>query len=214
MNDHDYYKILGVSRSATPQEIRERFRFLSHAYHPDKFPCQSQKSSAESEFKRINEAYSVLSDEIQRCRYDESHSNAQTSSKTTPVPAVLERITYFSPPPYPWSDGPIRQETYDYRQYVTKSPVPPTKIDTLICDLWAVSTNDLGITATSPAQLRGFHVKAAIEIYETRQWSKIRGYRPWTHWNFINKLTAEERAILAEEAHAYMLRNGIKTGDP
>jgi len=213
LNDHDYYKILGVSRSATPQEIRDRFRFLSHAYHPDKLPAQSQKSSAEFEFKRINEAYAVLSDDIRRRQYDASCSDARSSSQRTVNPPVLERITYFAPPPYPWRDGPIKEETYDYRQYISKSPVPPSKVDTLICDLWAISTNDVGIAATSPTQLSAFDVSAAIRIYETRQWSQIRGYRPWTHWNFINRLTAEEREVLAGEAYAYMLRNGIKTGE-
>ena len=46
-------KILGVPESAHSAKIRQRFRFLSHAYHPDKFPDEAQKRLAEEEFKRI-----------------------------------------------------------------------------------------------------------------------------------------------------------------
>ena len=213
MNDHDYYKVIGVPRDATPQQIKERFRFLSHAYHPDKFPSLSQKVTAESEFKRINEAYAILSNGDQRRNYDASYSQRPKPSEPPPILAVMERITYFMPPPYPCTTAPVTMETYDYRQYITMAPVPPTKIDTLVCDLWALSTNDLGITVTSPIQLSISHVSAAIHIYETRKWSQIRGYRPWTHWNFVQRLTADEREVLAGEAHAYMLSNGIKTGE-
>ena len=53
-------KILGVPESAHSAKIRQRFRFLSHAYHPDKFPDEAQKRLAEEEFKRILEAYRTL----------------------------------------------------------------------------------------------------------------------------------------------------------
>lgn len=52
--------ILGVSPDASPEEIRRRFRFLSHAFHPDKFPDERQRANAEEEFKRMKAAHDEL----------------------------------------------------------------------------------------------------------------------------------------------------------
>ncbi|MFH1451405.1 MAG: molecular chaperone DnaJ, partial [bacterium] len=59
----DYYEILGVSRSATPEEIKKAYRKLAHKYHPD-------KGGDESKFKEINEAYQVLSNTDKKGQYD------------------------------------------------------------------------------------------------------------------------------------------------
>lgn len=66
----DFYQILGVSPKASLEEIKERFRFLAQAYHPDKFASTNHKAQAEEQFKRINEAYQVLSDPRKRAEYD------------------------------------------------------------------------------------------------------------------------------------------------
>ena len=55
-----YFKILGVSRNATDQEIKSAFRKLARQFHPDLHPHDEK---AESEFKEITEAYEILSDE-------------------------------------------------------------------------------------------------------------------------------------------------------
>jgi curved DNA-binding protein CbpA len=81
----DFYSILGIDPAATAAEIKERFRFLSHAYHPDKFATIPQREAAEREFKRINEAYQVLSDPIQKASYDrERTKRATTESAASP----------------------------------------------------------------------------------------------------------------------------------
>jgi curved DNA-binding protein CbpA len=68
VNSKDYYKILGVERQTTSEEIKRAFRRLALQYHPDRNP-QNVKE-AEEKFKEINEAYEVLSDESKRRQYD------------------------------------------------------------------------------------------------------------------------------------------------
>jgi curved DNA-binding protein len=68
MEYKDYYKILGVERSASADEIKKAFRKLALKYHPDRNPNNKQ---AEEKFKELNEAYEVLSDPQKRSRYDQ-----------------------------------------------------------------------------------------------------------------------------------------------
>jgi len=60
----DYYKILGVGKNASKDEIKKAFRKLAHQYHPDKNAGSDQK------FKEVNEAYQILSDDKKRAEYD------------------------------------------------------------------------------------------------------------------------------------------------
>ncbi len=60
----DYYEILGVTKSASQDEIKKAFHKLAHKYHPD-------KGGDEKKFKEINEAYQVLSDAQKRAQYDQ-----------------------------------------------------------------------------------------------------------------------------------------------
>ncbi|MCX5832996.1 MAG: DnaJ domain-containing protein [Deltaproteobacteria bacterium] len=73
MND-DYYKALGVDRSASTEDIKKAYRRLALKYHPDRNP--SDKKSAEEKFKKISEAYAVLSDPEKRKQYDSFGSDA------------------------------------------------------------------------------------------------------------------------------------------
>ncbi|SNR32948.1 molecular chaperone DnaJ [Lutibacter agarilyticus] len=64
----DFYEILGVSKNATPAEIKKGYRKMAVKYHPDKNP---DDKAAEENFKKAAEAYEILSDENKRARYDQ-----------------------------------------------------------------------------------------------------------------------------------------------
>ena len=69
MDYKDYYKILGVEKNASVDEIKRIYRKLAKKYHPDANP--ENKSAAEEKFKEVSEAYEVLSDPEKRKKYDE-----------------------------------------------------------------------------------------------------------------------------------------------
>jgi len=68
MNYKDYYKVLGVAKTATPEEIKKAYRKLALKYHPDK---TKGDKIAEEKFKEVNEANEVLSDPQKRKKYDQ-----------------------------------------------------------------------------------------------------------------------------------------------
>ena len=66
--DKDFYKVLGVDKTASDAELKKTYRKLARQYHPDSNPGDA---AAEARFKEISEAYSVLSDKDQRAEYDQ-----------------------------------------------------------------------------------------------------------------------------------------------
>ncbi|MBR3423149.1 MAG: DnaJ domain-containing protein, partial [Clostridia bacterium] len=64
----DYYEVLGVSKTASDDDIKKAYRKLAKQYHPDMNPGDK---AAEQKFKEINEAYEVVSDPEKRAKYDQ-----------------------------------------------------------------------------------------------------------------------------------------------
>ena len=67
MTKRDYYDVLGINKSANPEEIKSAYRKLAVKYHPDKNPGDK---SAEDRFKEASEAYGILSDKSKKENYD------------------------------------------------------------------------------------------------------------------------------------------------
>ncbi|MBF2078510.1 MAG: DnaJ domain-containing protein [Synechococcales cyanobacterium T60_A2020_003] len=93
----DYYAVLGVSRSANSNDIKQAFRKLARKYHPDVNPGDA---SAEARFKEVSEAYEVLSDPDKRKKYDQFGQYWKQAGST------------------PWGGGaPVDFGGFDFSQY-------------------------------------------------------------------------------------------------
>lgn len=102
MKVDDLYSVFGVAPTASSADIKARYRFLCHAYHPDKFPTEEQREAAANEFKKIHAAFKVLSDPSARAHYDASRADtaqkahskapgsAPTPPKAQPAPPVIK----------------------------------------------------------------------------------------------------------------------------
>lgn len=83
----DHYDALGLTADAAPDEVREAWRFLLAAFHPDRFRDPGQRDRAEEITKRVNAAWQVLGDPALRRRYDLRRG---TGAEDPPAPRMRE----------------------------------------------------------------------------------------------------------------------------
>ncbi len=108
MEYRDYYKILGVARGATADEIKKAYRRLARKYHPD----VSKEQDAEARFKEVQEAYEVLKDAEKRAAYDQLGSNWQQGQQFRPPPDWASGFE-FRGRPGPGPGGGARAQDFD-----------------------------------------------------------------------------------------------------
>ncbi|MBS0379374.1 MAG: DnaJ domain-containing protein [Proteobacteria bacterium] len=82
MEYRDYYKVLGVERTATADQVKTAYRRLARKYHPD----VSKEKDAEEHFKQVQEAYEVLKDPEKRAAYDQLGANWKQGEQFRPPP--------------------------------------------------------------------------------------------------------------------------------
>ncbi|MEJ2599117.1 MAG: DnaJ C-terminal domain-containing protein [Anaerolineales bacterium] len=108
MEYKDYYKILGVDKKASEDEVKRAYRKLALKYHPDRNPGDKQ---AEEKFKDINEAYQVLSDPAKRSRYDQLGDSYTRFRQHGGAPGGFNWEDWFAQEPV--STGNVRVEFGD-----------------------------------------------------------------------------------------------------
>ena len=98
----DYYKVLGLAKTASAEEIKKAYRRFARKYHPDLHPG-AQKAEMERKFKELNEAYEVLSDDEKRKKYDqfghqwkEAEAYQRARQQTVAQPGGREWHTVFT----------------------------------------------------------------------------------------------------------------------
>ncbi len=85
MQFQDYYEVLGVARDASAEDVKKAYRRLALKWHPDRHP-EAEREAAQVEFKRVNEAYEVLSDPAKRERYDRFGKDWEQGQEFRPPP--------------------------------------------------------------------------------------------------------------------------------
>ncbi len=119
---------------------------------------------------------------------------------------VLSKFENYTCAPYPANQYDL-QEAY-YLDKRNGYPVPPTKVEALICDIYQRIETDLALDV-EPSMVTEEMIQKAIDIYISTDWKNIAGNFPWTLSNFIKDLSQNDRELLVREVTQYMLEYGV-----
>ena len=148
----DLYKILGVEKTASQDEIKKAFRKMAMKYHPDKNPGDKV---AEENFKKLNAAYSVLGDEDKRRQYDMYGSQSFSSgSSSGPGETTGDPYEDFFNDFFGHNGGDFRRYTYTYTNPEhDRNPENPISIITLMLNVAQVVFCGMGLLIIGPYAL-------------------------------------------------------------
>ena len=161
MEYKDYYKILGISRTASADEVKKAFRQLARKFHPDVNPGNK---TAEARFKEINEAYEVLSDPAKRRKYDTLGPNWQEQFGPTAAGARSR--------PNPFATGRRASGSSGSGSGTDSSGIPfdfadPTGFSDFFETLFrrsGTATGSTSSTSTTTTRRKGDDVEQPVEI--------------------------------------------------
>ncbi|MCU0445411.1 MAG: DnaJ domain-containing protein [Microscillaceae bacterium] len=120
----DYYEILEIDKKATKDQIKAAYKRLALKYHPDR---NLDNPYAEDVFKRVNEAYQVLSDDLKRSYYDLKFSSPYIPDNQPVTNNAYTYATYTPPPP-----SQPYENSYDPKLYVSKKLRQRIQIGTIV----------------------------------------------------------------------------------
>jgi DnaJ-class molecular chaperone len=131
-----HYKILGVDKKASIDEIKKSYRKLAMQYHPDKAP-KEKKESYEQKFKGISEAYDILSDNDKRQRYDMEQNGISFRNNGMNTPDIFRAFMHSGrPPPHVFFFNQQKApQTCSVTQHVQTLPNGKRKITKIITRL-------------------------------------------------------------------------------
>jgi DnaJ domain len=186
----DFYTVLGVSRTATPDEIKSAHRELVKKYHPDLFPSVTQKARANKKLQQINEAYAILSNAERRRQYDARYFQKETVVKPAEAPRKPRSAATFRRPrrpPAPPAWEKLARRANEKWQQITK----------ILRELAKAARNyysDFSREARTAKQAAASQDASAVRsrAAAARLWNFVRR---WTHWVSV-KITAAILGIM------------------
>jgi DnaJ-domain-containing protein 1/CheY-like chemotaxis protein len=179
VGSNTYYDVLQVTEKATPTQIKSAYRMLAKRYHPD----TNHSPGAEESFRRVHQAYQVLSDPAKRLQYDLlfAHIRIITARRSARSTQAEPHATQPSPPPHR-ARSSVHDWVHSYRAYCA-----------LLIFLVVLAWGFTNLRSQKPQkQARIAPLQAQIEVRNSRQRAPISGKQ------FEQSGTAEQRPTINE----------------
>lgn len=163
------------------------------------------------------------SDKSSKSSKDKDKDKDDDDKESEKKKSVLSGVEKFKAPPCP----DTMCEPYDGIQTANSakaadpsSPLaagartlPPTLTDVLVDDIRTIAFYDLKMGKLDAKAITKEQAQKVIDFYASTEWTKLRGFRPWTHKKFIDSLSADDRKKLSEDVVAYLHDKGFKAED-